>query len=60
MQPIALRSTSTAAGTMLTVSGWGTTQSGSSSLPTQLLAANIYVNTWSQCYGAYGNELTAR
>jgi len=45
-----------AAGTTLTVAGWGTTSSGGSSLPTNLLKVDVPVVSRSSCQASYGTS----
>ncbi|XP_065370508.1 trypsin alpha-4-like [Calliphora vicina] len=62
IKPIALTSTATATGAVASVSGWGTTSSGSDSLPTQLRYIDIKIVARTQCassnYG-YGSKIKA-
>ncbi|KNG47033.1 trypsin-domain-containing protein [Stemphylium lycopersici] len=45
-----------AAGTTLTVAGWGTTSSGGTSLPTNLLKVDVPVVSRSSCQASYGTS----
>lgn len=62
IKPIALTSTAPATGAVASVSGWGTTSSGSDSLPTQLRYIDIKIVSRTQCassnYG-YGSKIKA-
>ncbi|XP_065370511.1 trypsin alpha-4-like [Calliphora vicina] len=60
IKPIALATSAPANGAAATVSGWGTTASGSASLPSQLRSVDVKILSRTQCasssYG-YGSEI---